>query len=146
MLLLLQVCQTARSTADPDLAQRLVDLLQNASTVTVGARGIAYSCLLDVLTQRGEYAEGIKALKQGLANGISIEDVNRTALKRLKEGLEATTDQTFPYDIPKKVNPSSQGQSKAAAAAKTKTAATEVDSYCPSPEPEVMTSTAIVAI
>ena len=114
--------------------------------MTVGARGIAYSCLLDVLTQRGEYAEGIKALKQGLANGISIEDVNRTALKRLKEGLEATTDQTFPYDIPKKVNPSSQGQSKAAAAAKTKTAATEVDSYCPSPEPEVMTSTAIVAI
>ena len=97
-----KVCQTARATSNADLAQRLVNLLENADTVTVGARGIAYSCLLDVLTQRQEFSSGVKALKAGLESGISIEDVNRTALKRLKEGLEATTNEHFPFEIPKK--------------------------------------------
>jgi len=97
-----KVCQTARSTCNPDLAQRLIHLLENASTVTDGARGIAYSCLLDVLTQRKEYSKAVEAVKAGLKNGISIEVVNRTALKRLKEGLESTTNETFPFEIPKK--------------------------------------------
>ena len=97
-----KVCQTARSTCNADLAQRLVNLLQNASTVTTGARGIAYSCLLDVLTHQQNYVGGVHALKQGLDIGIKLEDINRTALKRLKQGLEETTNETFPFEIPKK--------------------------------------------
>lgn len=100
-----KVCQTARATSNPDLAQRLVALLEKAETVTVGARGIAYSCLLDVLTSRGEYTRGVQALREGLESGsVKIDDVNRTALKRLKEGLEATTVEKFPYPLPKKTN------------------------------------------
>ena len=38
------------------MASDLVDLLHDA-TVTRGAQGIAYSCLLDVLSQRGQYAK-----------------------------------------------------------------------------------------
>ena len=95
-----KVCQTARATSNQDLAQRLVHLLENA-TVTNGARGIAYSCLLDVLTQNEDFVQGVEFLEQGLQSGIKLEDVNRTALKRLKEGLEKEKIE-FPYDIPKK--------------------------------------------
>jgi len=105
-----KVCQTARATLNPDLAQRLVNLLENAVTVTVGARGIAYSCLLDVLTARKEYVRGVQAVKEALESGIKIDDINRTALKRLKEGLEETTDQTFPFPIPKKTNNATNGK------------------------------------
>ena len=68
----------------------------------MGARGIAYSCLIDVLTQNENYIAAIDALKKGLTTGIKLEDVNRTALKRLKQGLEETTSETFPFAIPKK--------------------------------------------
>ena len=81
---------------------RLVNVLEDASTVTMGARGIAYSCLIDVLTQNQNYIGGIDALKKGLTAGIKLEDVNRTALKRLKQGLEETTSESFPFAIPKK--------------------------------------------
>jgi len=95
-----KVCQTARATSNQDLAERLVHLLENAA-VTNGARGIAYSCLLDVLTQNEDYIKGVESLEQGLKSGIKLEDFNRTALKRLKECLEKE-DVDFPYDIPKK--------------------------------------------
>ena len=97
-----KVCQTARATANVDLAERLVVLLENA-VVTNGARGIAYSCLLDVLTQNRDYARGVKSLEVGLNSGIKLEDMNRTALRRLKDGFEDQGGE-FPYDIPKKNN------------------------------------------
>jgi leucine-rich PPR motif-containing protein, mitochondrial len=105
-----KVCQTARTTGNAELAWRLVDLLHNA-TVTQGARGIAYSCLIDVLTQQGSYAEGCDALKSALCNGVHLSDINRTALKRLKEGLEGKGF-LFPYDIPKKMETPSECDSE----------------------------------
>ena len=97
-----KVCQTARSTANIDLAERLVNLLEDA-VVTNGARGIAYSCLLDVLTRNNEFAKGLDCLHQGLQSGILLEDINRTALKRLKDGL----GENFPYQVPHKLAGSS---------------------------------------
>ena len=87
---------------DAKFPYRLVNVLEDASTVTMGARGIAYSCLIDVLTQQQNYIAAIDALQNGLATGIKLEDVNRTALKRLKQGLEETSNKTFPFEIPKK--------------------------------------------
>ena len=84
-------------------------MLEDASTVTMGARGIAYSCLIDVLTQQQNYIAAVDALKKGLTTGIKLEDINRTALKRLKQGLEDTTSQTFPFEIPKKDAKSENG-------------------------------------
>lgn len=95
-----KVCQTARSTSNIDLAERLVVLLEDA-VVTNGARGIAYSCLLDVLTHNNDFEKGLQSLEQGLNSGIKLEDCNRTALKRLKEGLRVQ-GRDFPYEIPKK--------------------------------------------
>jgi len=95
-----KVCQTARSTGNIDLAERLVGLLEDA-VVTNGARGIAYSCLLDVLTRNKDFSKGLSCLNEGLKSGILVEDINRTALKRLKEGLEMMGEE-LPYPVPQK--------------------------------------------
>ena len=105
-----KVCQTARTTGNAELAWSLVDLLHNA-TVTQGARGIAYSCLIDVLTQQGSFAEGCDALKSAISNGVQISDINRTALRRLKDGVEKN-GLLFPYDIPKKIETPSECDSE----------------------------------
>ena len=45
--------------------------------VTPGARGIAYSCLLDCLAAGNQHAQGFSVLKDALSRGIKLEDVNR---------------------------------------------------------------------
>ncbi len=52
----------SRLTGNAGLAWRLVELLRKAN-VTRGARGIAYSCLIDVLALKGDYEEGCEALR-----------------------------------------------------------------------------------
>jgi len=69
--------------------------------VTSGARGIAYSCLLDCLCASKRHKEAFAALNEALEHKVTIEDINRTALVRLKQGLEEEGE-TFPVSIPPK--------------------------------------------
>eukprot|EP00092_Neocalanus_flemingeri_P021226 GFUD01023000.1.p1 GENE.GFUD01023000.1~~GFUD01023000.1.p1 ORF type:complete len:1120 (-),score=366.36 GFUD01023000.1:285-3644(-) len=96
-----KVCQVARATGNIDLAFGLVRHLAEADQVTSGARGIAYSCLLDCLCASNEHQKGWAALKEALDKKVALEDINRTALVRLKQGLE-DEGQMFPYTIPPK--------------------------------------------
>jgi len=96
-----KVCQAARSTGDLELSAALVDQLSGASNVSAGAKGIAVSCLLDCLLLAGRHGEGREVLREALAGGVALWDVNRTALTRLKVGLEEAGE-TFPYEIPDK--------------------------------------------
>jgi len=96
-----KVCQVARATGNIDLAFGLVRHLAEADQVTSGARGIAYSCLLDCLCASNEHQKGYSALKEALDKKVALEDINRTALVRLKQGLEEE-GQMFPYNIPPK--------------------------------------------
>jgi hypothetical protein len=61
--LVVQVCQVARSTGNIEMACSLVSHLGSAAQVTGGARGIAYSCLLDCLCAGGEHRKGWTALQ-----------------------------------------------------------------------------------
>jgi len=96
-----KVCQVARATGNIDLAFGLVKHLSEADQVTSGARGIAYSCLLDCLCASNEHQKGYTALKEALDKKVALEDINRTALVRLKQGLEEE-GHVFPYSIPPK--------------------------------------------
>merc|ERR1719228_1477801 len=96
-----KVCQVARATGNIDLAFGLVKHLSEADQVTSGARGIAYSCLLDCLCASNEHQKGYTALKEALDKKVALEDINRTALVRLKQGLEEE-GHVFPYAIPPK--------------------------------------------
>jgi len=96
-----KVCQVARATGNVELAFGLVEHLGEAEQVTSGARGIAYSCLLDCLSAVGDTKRGWGALQEALATNVSLEDINRTALMRLKQGMEEEGDK-FPYTVPPK--------------------------------------------
>jgi len=96
-----KVCQVARSTGNIDLAFGLVRHLGEADQVTSGARGIAYSCLLDCLCAGKRHQDAYKALKEALNSNVLVEDINRTALVRLKQGLEEEGEH-FPIHIPPK--------------------------------------------
>merc|ERR1719433_1193875 len=96
-----KVCQVARSTGNTSLAYDLVRQLSEADQVTSGARGIAYSCLLDCLCAGKKHKDAYKALKEALNSNVSVEDINRTALVRLKQGLEEEGEY-FPINIPPK--------------------------------------------
>jgi len=96
-----KVCQVARSTGNIDLAFGLVRHLSEADQVTSGARGIAYSCLLDCLCASKRHKEAYTALREALSSNVTIEDINRTALLRLKQGVEDDGDH-FPIHIPPK--------------------------------------------
>jgi len=96
-----KVCQVARSTGNINLAFGLVRHLADAQQVTSGARGIAYSCLLDCLCAGKRYKEAYTALKEALTMNVTIEDINRTALVRLKTGIEEEGE-LFPINIPPK--------------------------------------------
>jgi leucine-rich PPR motif-containing protein len=95
-----KICQTARTQGNLELASKLVSLLHEAK-VTSGAQGIAYSCLLDVQSQRGLFEEGLVTLKAGLERGLDLEDINRTALTRLRTGV-LSEGKEFDFEIPKK--------------------------------------------
>ncbi len=96
-----KVCQVARSTGNLNLAFGLVNKLHEADQVTPGARGIAYSCLLDCLAADSAHKQGFEVLKEAIQKGIKLEDINRTALVRLKAGIEEIGED-FPYTIPPK--------------------------------------------
>ena len=70
-----KVCQVARSTGNIDLAFGLVRHLAEADQVTSGARGIAYSCLLDCLCAGKRHKDAYKALKEALNSNVSVEDI-----------------------------------------------------------------------
>ena len=48
-------------------------------------------------------------LEEGLKRGMKLDDVNRTALVRLKNGLEES-NKDFPYEIPKKTKDNSHSR------------------------------------
>jgi len=96
-----KITQVARSTGNLNLAFGLVQRLSDAEQVTPGARGIAYSCLLDCLCQAKDHKQGWKVLQEAMSHGVALEDVNRTALVRLKTGLEVEGE-SFPFAIPPK--------------------------------------------
>lgn len=96
-----KVCQIARTTGNIDLAFGLVNHLSEAGHVTSGAKGIAYSCLLDCLCVAKQHRKGCAVLKSAIDESVCLEDINRTALLRLKQGLEED-GLVFPYKIPPK--------------------------------------------
>lgn len=103
-----RVVQLARETKDEDLIRRLIDHLKK-SKVSEGALGNAYSCLLDVLVAVGQKEESITTFEKAIEE-ISIENINRTAMLRIKEVCEKS-GKPFNHKIPSKNTKSSSSSS-----------------------------------
>lgn len=95
-----KILQTVRENADDSLATKLVNLLKNSSSITNGALGNAYSCLLDVLTSQEKHEEVIKTFEEAIQH-ISVDNLNRTAVLRVKQVYEKQGKE-FVQDIPQR--------------------------------------------
>lgn len=98
-LMFQRVLQTAREQQDEKLAANVISQLRS-SKISEGAIGNAYSCLLDIQTNKGNTDKALEVLSNAIKD-VSLEHINRTALLRLKQAVEAKS-QTFPYTVPEK--------------------------------------------
>ncbi|XP_053666609.1 leucine-rich PPR motif-containing protein, mitochondrial [Anopheles marshallii] len=94
-----KIIQQARDTKDDALCRRLIDHLHE-SNVSEKGKGLIYSCMVDILVAKEKPEEALAALEDGL-KVTCLENVNRTALKRLQEAL-AAKGKSFPHTIPAK--------------------------------------------
>uniref|UniRef100_A0A182VTL9 Pentacotripeptide-repeat region of PRORP domain-containing protein n=1 Tax=Anopheles minimus TaxID=112268 RepID=A0A182VTL9_9DIPT len=94
-----KIIQQARDTKDDALCRRLIAHLRE-SNVSEKGKGLIYSCMIDILVAKEQPEDALVALEDGL-KVTCLENVNRTALKRLQEAL-ATKGKSFPHTIPAK--------------------------------------------
>ncbi|XP_058819809.1 leucine-rich PPR motif-containing protein, mitochondrial [Topomyia yanbarensis] len=94
-----KVIQHARDNNDDALVRRLITQMKD-SKVSENGVGIMYSCLIDALLSKGHVKQALDALNDGLQS-VCLENMNRSALRRLKDGLTAI-GQEFPYIIPER--------------------------------------------
>ncbi|EDW76611.1 uncharacterized protein Dwil_GK14571 [Drosophila willistoni] len=98
-LMFQRVLQTAREQQDEKLASTVISQLRG-SKISEGAIGNAYSCLIDIQTTKGNTDKALDVVANAIKD-VSLENINRTALLRLKQAVEEKS-QKFPYTIPEK--------------------------------------------
>lgn len=98
-LMFQRIVHLAREKQDASLVQRLIDLLKHTK-VSAGAIGNAYSSLLDILSTKNQFDEALKVLDSAIQD-VCLENINRTALLRVKEGAEKA-GLKFSHNIPEK--------------------------------------------
>lgn len=98
-LMFQRIVHLGRESQDTDLIQRLINLLKTAK-VSEGALGNAYSCLLDIQSNKSDFDSALKSLDEAIKD-VCLENINKTALMRIKEGVEKS-GKNFPHTIPSK--------------------------------------------
>lgn len=98
-LMFQRILKVAREQNNEELVQKTINQLRSSS-ISEGARGNAYSCLIDVQIANEKYDEALMTLNDAVKD-VCLENINRTALERLKSAVESTNKQ-FPYTIPPK--------------------------------------------
>lgn len=91
----------SRENHNTTLVAKLSETLNARQDTSSIAKGLVYSCWVDILCNTSKYDEGLSILEESLKH-LSLADYNTTALTRLKAGLEMS-NKTFPYTIPEKV-------------------------------------------
>lgn len=107
-LMFQRIVHLAREKQDDKLIQRLIVLLKKTQ-VSEGAIGNAYSCLLDVHASKEQFDAGLIALDSAVKD-VCLENINRTALQRIKTGVEKS-GKSFPYKLPEKTNKPTESSS-----------------------------------
>ncbi len=97
--------KVARDRKDEQIVKNLLIALKD-SKVSESGLGTVHSCLIDVYTSQEKYDDALQAVNDAIKD-VCLENINRTALVRVKDGLEAA-GKKFTHTIPdskkKKVN------------------------------------------
>lgn len=95
-----RIIQHAREKEDTAITEKLISILKNATHVSEGAIGNAYSALIDIQTAKGNATEILETVKKAV-DAVCLENINATALSRAKNSVEAA-GKAFPYKVPEK--------------------------------------------
>ncbi|XP_037041039.1 leucine-rich PPR motif-containing protein, mitochondrial isoform X2 [Bradysia coprophila] len=91
--------KTARDRKDETIVLNMLKSLAN-SKISETALGAVHSCLIDVYCLQQKYDEALNAVNNTIKD-VCLENVNRSSLLKVKEGLEAA-GKKFPHQIPDK--------------------------------------------
>lgn len=102
--------KVARNLNDETMVKNLLNALKE-SKVTERGLGLVHSCLIDLNCAQEKYDDALNAVNNAIKD-VCLENLNRTALIKVKNGLEKAGKQ-FPHEIPdrKKVNASDSSSS-----------------------------------
>lgn len=102
-LMFQRVMHEARDKQDAKMVERLIEVLRTTK-LTKGAIGNAFSCLVDVHSSKEQFEEAYAVLQRAVKEVEGdVECINRTAMLRVKEGLEKMgSKQKFEFEIPRK--------------------------------------------
>ena len=113
-LMFQRVMHEARDKQDVQMVERLIEVLRTTK-LTKGAIGNAYSCLIDVHAAKEQFEDAYKVVQRAVKEvDGDLECINRTALLRVKEGLEKKGSiQKFEFEIPRKSKKDETSQEEA---------------------------------
>lgn len=95
-----RIVQIAREKEDTALIEKLISLLKNATAISEGAIGNAYSALIDIQCTKENVPALLDSMKKAI-DSVCLENINATALNRAKQTVEKA-GQKFPYKLPEK--------------------------------------------
>lgn len=104
-----RIVQIAREKNDEQMVHKLISVLKNASHVTEGAMGNAYSALIDIHVTKGDANMVLDTVKTAI-DSACLENINTTALQRAKSLVEKT-GKSFPYKLVEKKSNKQQDSS-----------------------------------
>ncbi|XP_075224635.1 bicoid stability factor [Lycorma delicatula] len=96
-LLFRYVKHSACNTKDEDIISKLLYYVKKWDHVTNRHVGLVYSATVDILVSKEEPEKALAVVEEALKD-ISLEDLNYTALNRLKNSLTAK-EKEFPYSL-----------------------------------------------
>lgn len=98
-LMFMPILRKARNDLDLSLAEDLLGRCKSIGMQT-NALGLVYSSIIDILITKDNLDEAEKRLEEAL-NTITIEDLNRLVLQKLKNNIELA-GKSFKFNIPPK--------------------------------------------
>lgn len=93
------ILRKGRKEKDETLIHKLITQVKRTA-ITDGARGVVYSCLIDIYSAKGQYEQALMAIEMAISD-VRLENINRTALERVKIGIESANG-VFPFRIPER--------------------------------------------
>lgn len=94
-----RVLQEGRRSLNVEALDKLLGYLKSSTTISPKALGHAYSTKMDILIAKGEHQSALNALAASLSEGLSLEDIARGTLVRIKNAVESKGGQ-FDHKIP----------------------------------------------
>ncbi|OWR46509.1 hypothetical protein KGM_200493 [Danaus plexippus plexippus] len=93
-----RLLQEAHVRKDPQLIMKMIKKLESNNNISATSVGNAYSRLINLYLTDNNISEAKKTLEMALNNGLQLDHINQSSLRKLKNTMESS-GQKFEYSI-----------------------------------------------